>query len=987
MKQLRVLIYVMCLAAVCSCSTQKNTGLTRSVQAFKARYNTYFNGHQAYLEGYTQQRDGNKDNYLETLPYYMIGNTATKKLGAGQFDRAIEKSQKTIKLHSITAKPEVSASKRRTAKGKAWLAQKEYNPFLPKAWMLMGESQFQKGEFFEAASTFAYIERLFANKPNVVASARVMEARCYAEMDWYFEAEDLITRARRDSFPSNLNAAAEAVLADCQLRQGRYEEAIPHLQQAIKKQKGAIEQARLHFLLGQLYQLTGNDQLAYKSFQKIYAKNPPYELAFNARIKQTEVLSKGQTKKMITKLKRMAKHEKNANYLDQVYYAIGNIYLAQNDTLQALWAYKDGVEKSKRNGVEKGIVWLHLGQLYWEREEFVKAQPCYAGALGLFDKERPDYKEVDERSKILDELMPYASAVELQDSLQILAQMDSLERMEVIERLIEEVKKKEKEEARQANQQANAARTATNRAANQQANVARTQTGQNTQTWYFYNPASVAAGKNEFQRKWGDRPLADDWRRNNKTVLADIYEDEETPENSESSETSENSESSENSENSETSENSEPSEPADNSAAPEELTDEQREELEKQKEYEADPHRPEFYLKDIPMTEEQMAASNAQLVDGLYNSAIIYKDRMENFALAERTFQRILTDFPEFEHTDEVYYNLFQLYSRIFETDKAENYRQLLITEYPECEHAKQVADPQFEFKARFGKQYEDSLYQAAYNAYLNEDYPTVIANADYTALEYPQGDNRPRFMFLKAMSQLCQGETSSFMTSMREIVSTYPKSTVSELAGLYVKGMQEGRLLASGSMNNGSIWERRMSYAEEDSLLSDTIFSEEKNNSWLFVIAYEPDSINENQLLFEIARYNFSNFTVRNFDISVEKGLGINMLQVRSFANYDEAYIYLHRLMNNAEMTEKLEGLRMFIISDDNLAKIMRGLSFADYFEFYDEVFDRVGKLQIDEGIIDEPDVEILDPDDLYEMEEDEERIDEYEEEENYIF
>ena len=394
------------------------------------------------------------------------------------------------------------------------------------------------------------------------------------------------------------------------------------------------------------------------------------------------------------------------------------------------------------------------------------------------------------------------------------------------------------------------------------------------------------------------------------------------------------------------------------------------------------------YLKDIPFTDEQMEASNLQLMDGLYNSAIIYKDRMENFTMAEQTFQRLLIDFPDFEHTDEVYYNMFQLYSRIHNSDEAEAYRQKLIDEFPDNEHAKLVADPQFEFKARYGKHIEDSLYQDAYDAYLADNYPTVIANADYTAKEYPEGENRPRFMFLKAMSQLSQGETAGFMAAMREIVSTYPQSTVSELAGLYVKGMQEGRLLASGKGLGGSIWERRMSYAEADSLMADTTFSDEKNNSWLFVVAYEHDSINENQLLFEMARYNFSNFSVRNFDITIERQIGIDMLQVRSFVNYDEAYIYLHRLMNNVEMAEKLEGLKLFIISDDNLAKIMRGLSFADYFKFYDEVFDRVGKLNIDEGIIDEPNVDIMDPDDLYELQEDAEEEElYYEEEENYIF
>lgn len=965
------------MTIIVACSTSKNTGISRRVQALKTQYNTYFNGNEAFKEGYTAQRDGNKDNYMEMLPYYMVGNKNTVKLGSGQFDRAIEKSQKAIKQHSITKKPDVSASKRRTAKGKLWLAQKEYNPFLYKAWFLMGNAQFQKGEFFEAASTFAYIQRLYATKPNIVAKARVLEAKCYAEMEWYYDAEDLLNRAQRDSFPTSLNGAKAAILADCQIRQQQYEEAIPNMLEAIKRQKGSIEKARLYFLLGQLYHQVGDDEKAFKAFKKVYSKNPPYEMEFNARIKQSEVLSKGQSKQMIAKLKRMAKNAKNKDYQDQVYYAIGNIWLANGDTTRAIWAYKDGVEKSTRNGIEKGVVWLHLGQLYWEREEFVKAQACYAGVLGLFDKDREDYKEVNERSRILDELLPFASAVELQDSLQDLARMDSVERMKVIKNIIEELKKKEKEEEKKAAEQANAGnqnRPGTQNQGNQQRPGAQNQTAAQ---WYFYNPAVVTSGKTEFQRLWGTRQLADDWRRNNKTVLA--LEDEEAEDEAEEAGTD-----SIGSLNAPT--DSLGTAVADSTAAPPvQLSEAEQKELEKLKEYESDPHRPEYYLKDIPFTDEQMTQSNAKLVDGLFNSAIIYKDRMENFPLAERTFQRICIDFPEFDKMSDIYYNMYQLYSRFGYSEEAASYRAKLMEEYPDEEHTKLIADPMFEFKGRYGKQIEDSIYQVTYDAYVADDYDQVIANADYTAKEYPDGENRARFMFLSAMSRLSQGDDSRFLTEMKDIVTNYPKSTVSELAGLYVKGLQNGRLLASGRMNNGSIWERR-SYLDSDSIAGDTLFSDEKNCNWMFVVAYERDSINENQLLFEMAQYNFSNFTVRNFDIEMEKTEGISLLKVKTFMNYDEAYIYLHRLINNREMAQKMEGLRMFIISEDNMKKLTRGMSYADYFEFYDEVFDRIGKLQIDEGLLDEPDVEIQDPDDLYEMDI-KDIPDEEDDNDNYIF
>jgi hypothetical protein len=128
------------------------------------------------------------------------------------------------------------------------------------------------------------------------------------------------------------------------------------------------------------------------------------------------------------------------------------------------------------------------------------------------------------------------------------------------------------------------------------------------------------------------------------------------------------------------------------------------------------------------------------------------------------------------------------------------------------------------------------------------------------------------------------------------------------------------------------------------------------------------------------MAKYNFTNFTVRNFDLSVQAGDGIDMLQIRTFLNFEESYIYLHRLMNDEEMATKLEGLKMFVISEDNLRLLMRGKSFADYFEFYEQNFERVGSLDLDNSTLDEPE-ELPEP-----VDEDEES--EYEEEEeNWIF
>lgn len=957
----KILSLLVAFLSLVACSTDKNTPLTRNVQGFKARYNTYFNGHEAYKEGVEQQEQGNKDNYTELIPLFVTGNKSTVTLGSSNFSTAVEKCQKTIKTHSITKRPEWKKNRPKTAKDKAWLSQKEYNPFLWRAWLLMGEAQFRKGDYMEAASTFAYMQRLYFNKPNIVAKARLLEARCYAEMEWYYDAENIVREAERDSFPSNYQPLKALVIGDVQLRQGQYADAILNIEQALKMKHRSIEKTRMYMLLGQLYHKIGRDGDAYKYFKKVIRRNPPYDLEFNARIQMTEAMSKGKSKQMIRRLVAMSKNSKNKDYLDQVYYAIGNIHLAKGDTMRAIWAYKDGVEKSTRNGVEKGVVMLHLGQLYWETEKFVDAQNCYAQVIGLLDKERSDYKEANERSRVLDGLLPYASAVELQDSLQAMAAMDSVSRMNKIRRMIDDLKKKEKEEEKNALE----ASSKTNINGQQRPGAASGRPGQNGQqraTWYFYNATSVAAGKKEFEKKWGKRELADDWRRSNKTVLNDFSVAEAADSMSQDSLAADS---------------------VDVDLDEKKLTKAEKDSI-KAEEYANDPHRPEYYLKDIPLTDEQMAESDALLVDGLYGSAVIYKDEMENLPLAERTFKRILVDFPDFNEMNGVYYNMFQLYSRAGKREEADVYKQRLIEEYPEDEHAKLIADPQFEYKGRYGKLIEDSVYSVAYEAFKAGDYSTVISKSQQMATDYPNGDNRPRFLFLEALSRLEQGDKEHFMSDLKSLVEKYPQSSVSELAGLYVKGLKEGRLLHAGSFEMGSIWERRLSAGDEmDSLAVDSTFSLERNCDYVFAVAYEHGTVDENQLLYEMAHYNFTSFTVRNFDISIVPGMGIDMLQVRTFLNYDEAYIYMHRLLNNADMAHKLSGLKLFIISEDNLRKLMKGLSFSDYFNFYDDNFDRIGSLIIKD---DEPS-SLDEPTELPEPSEGDDEQDNVIEEDNYIF
>jgi len=317
------------LLSVTACSTKENTAKTRWWHSFNTRYNTYYNGALAYIDGSLEKENGNRDNFTEMIPLYTVGNKNSVELGKGNFDRAVEKSQKAIKLHSIKRRPQWTKSRRKTEKDIEWLSRREYNPFLWKAWMLMGRSQFHSGQFDEAASTFSYMSRLYRTQPAIYGKARAWLAKTYIEQGYMYDAEDVIRNIRRDSLDWRAVKEWDYTYADYYIHTGDFETAIPYLRKVIKHEMRRKQRAREWYLMGQLEAALGHREKAYEAFRHVVRQNPSYELAFNARIAMTEVMAQGKSKQMISRLRRMAANDNNKEYLDQVYYAIGNIYLAE----------------------------------------------------------------------------------------------------------------------------------------------------------------------------------------------------------------------------------------------------------------------------------------------------------------------------------------------------------------------------------------------------------------------------------------------------------------------------------------------------------------------------------------------------------------------------------------------------------------------------------------------------------------------------------
>ena len=916
-KKSYILIAVVALVALlASCSTEKNTSRSRWWHSFNARYNTYYNGSVAYIDASLEKENGNKDNFTEMIPMYTVGNKKSRELGKANYDKAIEKCEKAIKLHSITKRPEWTKSRRKTERDIEWLSRKEYNPFLWKAWMLMGRSQFYQGAFDEAASTFSYMCRLYATQPAIYGRARAWLAKSYIEQDWLYDAEDVIRNMQRDSIHWRAQKEWDFTYADYYIHTGDYDKAIPYLKKSIDHEMRKKQKARLCFLLGQIYAATGKNAEAYKAFKSVVRKNPPYELEFNARIAMTEVMGASQAKKMVGKLKRMAASDKNKDYLDQVYYAIGNIYLAQKDTLKAISNYEKGNKKATRSGIEKGVLLLKLGDLYWQQEKFSDAQRCYGEAIGLLDKDRKDYEQLSARSKVLDELVPYTDAIHLQDSLQALAKMSEKDRNAAIDRVIAELKRQEKEQKRLEDEK-NAQQTMQrNGATGNRNNTNRNNTAQTQQNnrqnavWYFYNAMAVQQGKQAFEKLWGKRENTDNWQRVNKTVVGNLNGDAEM----------------------------ELTEEQKDSIAKAELAQDSLEQLKDSAQN--DPHKREYYLAQIPFAEDQVATSNLTIMDGLYNSGVIFKDKLDNLDLSKKQFTRLETQYPDFEQKADMYYHLFLLYSRLGQHDVAAGYVEKLKAEYPENQWTILLTDPYFKENAQFGVHIEDSLYAATYEAFKADRLSEAKANAQISATRFPLGENRDKFLFIGGLAKLNDGDSKGCVEDMKAVVEKFPQSKLAEMAGMIVNGVNAGKPLHGARFDLGDVWTRRTAVLADSDSINAKTFDAERNTEFVFMLAYVPDSVDENKLLYQMAKVNFTHYVVRNFDLAIEDANGLRRMVVRGFRNYDEALQYARGLSEQAGLQQLLSGCKAIVISDKNLPLLGTNFSYADYQDFYDKNF-----------------------------------------------
>lgn len=915
-----------------SCSPKKNTAASRNYQAFITRYNVYFNGDQHYKETLKEMETAYQDDYSGPLLMHPAEAIAVPSAPqpSGSFTRSIEKAQKAIQLHSIKKRPARKSGHANDPEYKAWMKREEYNPFLHNAWMMMGRAQYMNGDFSGAASTFSYVAKHFTWLPATVTEARLWEARSYCAMDWMWEAETILTRTKEDALTSrSLRELWNFTWGDFLVRSHDYARAIPYLRAAAEMASGA-QKSRLYFILGRVCAMAGEGEQAYEAYGKAASGAASQRTRFNARIKQSEVYAGADITPEVKALRRLARYGSNSEYLDQIYYAIGNLYLSRGDTLNAIENYNLAIKKSTRDGLDKAIAQTALGDLEFARGRYDLAQTAYSEALPRLPETWPGLEEKRRRSDVLDELAVYTRNVVLNDSLLRLADMPEEQRLKIIDNIIEALKKKEKEEAEEAaREEYLAARQGEGSGLNTQGVKAPQEFRLNTDdSWYFYNEAARNAGRTEFQRRWGSRRLEDDWRRRNKASYSFISDDEDTD-----------GDDSDDGDNDETAGN-DGSSSADGDNAPGASSKEDAETAR----HAADPHFPEYYIKQIPVTDLQKTTARDIIQEGLYNSGLILKDRLEDYPSADRQWDRLMGEFPENVYRLDVYHNRYLMYMRQGREDLAEPYRQLILTEFPDTRLAQAMTDPTYLAKLRAMPAEVEKLYEDTYEAYLANDNERVHRAYTLAAADYPLSPLLPKFMFLHALAYVTQEQPEEFRKVIEELLELYPDADVTPLAAAWHKGLTEGRELHSpvGGNTRSPIWDIRLT--NDSTLLASgqagpIEFSvPEPEEPHYLVLLFEADRVSPNRLLYEVARHNFTSYTVKDFDLEVMNFGPLGLLIIKGFDNQAQLNLYRSLLARDAAVSLPVE-VRPVEITKSNFDRMLTGGgTFDDYFRFMGE-------------------------------------------------
>ena len=689
------------MVVLCGCSVKRNNFFSRNYHQLTTRYNVYFNGDQALKSGIKHMENRHREDYTHLLPVFVSNDEQTRSICSSDMDYAIEKAAKAIDKHSITAKPR--RRKNKDSKNyQTFRKKKEFNNQLDKCYLLLGKAYFYKKKYTMANNTFRFIQRQYAEDEALMTEVSIWLFRSLTEMGRYEEAARIMDRLDGSTLKRKQREMVAAARTDFYVRQGMYEQAIPEAERLVRTCKSIKRKPRYNFLLSQLYVKENQDGAAKLALKKATRFNFNYEMVFNARIGMALAYQEGDAA-VEKKLKKMLRDSRNEEFQDRIYYALANIENKRGNEEGAAGLYWKSVHASVDNDNQQALSFVKLGDYYFKNNAYVQAQSCYDSCLLVMDSRYEDYEKLKSLLTDLTELVTNLRIIQTQDSLQRIAVLPEEERNRLIDDKITAIK--EQENTRKEQERREQAERNFYRRNDMLSRGDAFSQGNRGGDWYFYNPVTIALGKNDFKRKWGRRKLEDNWRRRNKASIG--------------------------------------------------LADETGEELAEMTGGERevkDVKSREYYLQDLPLTPEMLQASEKQIEEAYYKAGEIYLYRLNDPEKALECFDAYIQRFKNTANLPMVYYLASTTALKAGKAAEAERYKTELTALFPESDFARGLQDPNYFRQVEDVLKMVEKKYQEAYRYYQKVYYHEAAQICDRILKAYPDNKLKANVLFLKAM-------------------------------------------------------------------------------------------------------------------------------------------------------------------------------------------------------------------------------------------
>jgi tetratricopeptide (TPR) repeat protein len=693
-------------------------------------------------------------------------------------------------------------------------------------------------------------------------------AKTYVVRKQYLTAQRLLRRLNEDpDLDATTRLMTLKTTAFFHIEQEEYTQAIPFLKEAIALENKKLEKARLSYIVAQLYEKTKRYAEAQQTYAQVIALKPDYDLSFSAKVNAIIAGWKGSEAsraKATEELEKLSKDGKNVDYEDRIYYYIGEIEMQNHQEEKALKSYKRSVKAKSPTPTYRAMSYRKLGDYFYDKEDFLPAKLYYDSTLLLMNELDPEKKILESRRNSIREIANAMQAIQLQDSLIRISQMSPEEQeaiaLEIRNKRLQEKLDKEKEAA------AKAAKAGMGGGRPQAQAVGFAGGGNNAPAkseFFAYDEKLVRKGQRDFDNKWGNRALQDDWRRSRRSGA-----EEKSSEGGVSS----------------------------LRAMKKSIS---KAEIEK-------------ILEGVPKNEQEMKACLKIIESSSFQLGKLYREKLEDYPKSIAILEELLEKYPETTHELESFFLLYLNYTEIGDYAKANYYKQQIFKKHKNSELAKALSSQISGEKSKEQRAEED--YDALYQAFQKGDHPKALELAKAGEKTYQGLKVQAKFALLGAMSTGNLEGREAYIVELKRVVSQYKGSPEQIKAAEILRLLGQASASTEGKIT--AVEAADVFKPEDDKFHYAMLIWREGNSSFEQAKNYVSN--------FNSKYYRLENLKISS--ITLDINTGTQLILIRTFTNAEKAMKYFNEAQKRIEeYLPNPEQGELFVITQNNYREILK--------------------------------------------------------------